>query len=112
MSQHVVITSGTPWHGHAGTLLDSTADVHGFYKVRVKQVNGKPLELAMKEDEFKHPNSWKVGCKDDEKCPTWSYNALRFATWEDADLWGADLASRWMALAAWEVHPSDDPPNR
>jgi hypothetical protein len=57
------------------------------------------------------PRSYKVGCKtrgDSE----WAYNALRFATREQAEEYGADLYSRWTALDQYEVHESDDDPNR
>ena len=103
----VVITSETPWKGTVGELQDEIPGM-GMYNVLVKD----DLRLALKPEEFNHPNSWKVGCKDRRDCPTWSYNALRFPTYEAAEEYGNDLASRWMALVAWEVHPSDDQPNR
>ncbi len=55
-------------------------------------------------------SSFKVGCKTTETEP-WAYNALRFATEAEAELYGRDLYSRWLALREWEVHHSDDEPN-
>jgi hypothetical protein len=54
--------------------------------------------------------SYKVGCKT---TPTegWTYNALRFASREDAKRWGYDLSFRRTALRAYEVHESEDEPN-
>ena len=57
------------------------------------------------------PASFKVGVKTNRKDP-WTYNALRFASEEAAQTYGRDLALRWTAVESWEVHPSNDPPNR
>jgi len=57
------------------------------------------------------PRSWKLGCKDRKGDP-WAYNALRFATKEECQVYGDDLSMRWLALVEWEPHPSDDPVNR
>jgi hypothetical protein len=56
-----------------------------------------------------NPVSFKVACNT-YSCREgdWSYNALRFATKEEAEVYGRDLHSRWMSLNKWEVHPSDD----
>jgi hypothetical protein len=56
------------------------------------------------------PNSWKVGVKT-KSDPDWIYNALRFATKEAAEKYGADLAMRWIAVTEWEAHESLDAPN-
>lgn len=39
----------------------------------------------------------------------YSTNALAFATEEEAGLYAANLADRWMAVRTWEVRPSDEP---
>lgn len=57
------------------------------------------------------PKSFKVGCKT-KSDTEWAYNALRFKTQEEAEEYGKDLYSRWTALDKWEVHPSEDEPNR
>ena len=54
--------------------------------------------------------SYKVGCKT-RGDSDWAYNALRFATREEAETYGADLFSRWTALREYEVHASEDAPN-
>jgi hypothetical protein len=41
-----------------------------------------------------------------------AYNGLRFATAQDAEAWGRDLHSRWTGCARFEVHESEDSPNR
>jgi hypothetical protein len=55
--------------------------------------------------------SFKVGCKTAGDT-TWAYNALRFATREEAEAYGLDLAMRWTALRDYEIHESDEEPNR
>ena len=42
----------------------------------------------------------------------WCANALRFATEEAAQEYGADLAWRWTAVREWRVVPSEEEPNR
>ena len=54
--------------------------------------------------------SYKVGCKTSATEP-WVYNALRFATAEEAETYGLDLFHRWLALETYEVHESDEPVN-
>jgi hypothetical protein len=39
----------------------------------------------------------------------WTGNALRFATEAEAEVYAADLASRWMLVTATRVVESDDP---
>lgn len=58
-----------------------------------------------------HNKSFKVGCKTRGDV-NWAYNSLRFVTREQAQDYGADLYSRWTALESYEVHDSDDVPNR
>ena len=53
-------------------------------------------------------NSFKVGCKDNKDCKTWTYNNLRFFTADEAKEYGSDLFSRWIGLAAYEVHESEE----
>jgi len=36
-------------------------------------------------------------------------NALRFATREEAEGYGADLYQRWLGAKEWEVRETDDP---
>jgi len=55
--------------------------------------------------------SYKVACKTAGDT-NWAYNALRFATREDAEAYGRDLFSRWLALSEYEIHESEDKPNR
>ena len=57
------------------------------------------------------PISFKVGCKTAED-KNWAYNALRFATQDQAVEYGKDLYRRWTLLREWEVHPSDEEPNK
>jgi len=56
-------------------------------------------------------NSYKVACKTAGDT-NWAYNALRFATREAADQYAIDLWSRWLALSEYEIHESEDAPNR
>ena len=55
-----------------------------------------------------NPTSYKVAVKIAGE-PGWSYNALRFATKEEADLFGRDLFSRWMLMEKYEVQSSNEP---
>jgi hypothetical protein len=55
--------------------------------------------------------SYKVGVKTAGD-KDWAYNALRFATPEEAKRYGDDLLCRWTAAREYEVHESDDEPNR
>lgn len=57
------------------------------------------------------PRSWKVACWDKSGGAP-AYNGVRYPTEESARAAGADLASRWFGLDRYEVHPSDDEPNR
>lgn len=57
------------------------------------------------------PKSYKVGVKG-RTCTEWAYNALRFKSKDDAEQWGRDLYARWTGCHQWEVHPSDDEPNK
>jgi hypothetical protein len=41
----------------------------------------------------------------------YSTNGLRFATEKEAEAYGRDLLSRWFAVVASEVRPTDDEPN-
>jgi hypothetical protein len=41
----------------------------------------------------------------------WCGNALRFATQEEADIYGRDLASRWISVRETRVVQSTDPVN-
>lgn len=41
----------------------------------------------------------------------WSGNAVRFATVEEAELWGKDLLMRWFVPTDSRAVPSDDPVN-
>jgi hypothetical protein len=38
----------------------------------------------------------------------WCSNALRFASEEQAKIYGKDLFQRWTAVKEWRVAPSDD----
>jgi hypothetical protein len=53
--------------------------------------------------------SWLWQMKDGDK---WITNAVRFATKEEADLYGADLGMRWLAMPEpARSAESDDPVN-
>lgn len=39
----------------------------------------------------------------------WSFNALRFATKEQANAYGRDLWARWTSVREWRVADSTDP---
>jgi hypothetical protein len=39
----------------------------------------------------------------------WVCNALRFATFDEAEAYGINLASRWTLVIARETHESSDP---
>ncbi|MAH48200.1 hypothetical protein CMI37_20420 [Candidatus Pacearchaeota archaeon] len=54
--------------------------------------------------------SYKLGCRTTESGP-FAYNALRFATREEAETYGLELSMRWLALRDWETHESDEPVN-
>ena len=51
--------------------------------------------------------TYRVGCRT-RTADAWTYNALRFSTKDEAETYGADLYSRWLALEAYEVHESDE----
>ena len=42
---------------------------------------------------------------------SWSYNALVFATVQEAEAYGLDLSHRWLSVEKWEAQPSDEPVN-
>ena len=54
--------------------------------------------------------SWKTAVKVKGE-EGWSYNALRFATSQEADSYGADLSRRWLLVEKWEAQESDEPVN-
>lgn len=56
-------------------------------------------------------SSFKVGVKGPTDT-TWVYNSLRFATREEAARYGLDLMMRWTLVREYEVHESDEEPNR
>ena len=41
----------------------------------------------------------------------WVSNALRFATTEEAEIYGRDLFRRWLLVDEWRVTESPDPVN-
>lgn len=41
----------------------------------------------------------------------WTSNALRFATKDEAEAYGADLFARWMAVRVMRVIESEEPVN-
>ena len=43
--------------------------------------------------------------------PDWATNAVVFATKEEAENAGRELASRWLLVTAWEPRPTDEDPN-
>ncbi len=54
--------------------------------------------------------SYKVACRTTVNEP-WAYNAMRFATTEEAHAWGVDLYARWTSLRDFEIHESSGLPN-
>lgn len=54
--------------------------------------------------------SWKTAVKVSGE-PDWSYNALRFATKEEAEAYGEDLANRWVLVREVEAQEDDEPVN-
>lgn len=42
---------------------------------------------------------------------TWSYNALRFKTKEEAMQSARDLMGRWLMVTDYDAHESEDAPN-
>ena len=52
--------------------------------------------------------SWKAEVKADDSS-TWYFNALRFATKEEATGYGADLSFRWTSVRDMRVAESEDP---
>jgi len=42
---------------------------------------------------------------------SWSTNACVYATEQEAEDAGSELASRWLAVTAWEPRPTDDDVN-
>lgn len=57
------------------------------------------------------PTSFKVEVQTYGHTGTWSTNAVRFATLDEADKAGVDMAHRWTMLENWRVAPSDDAVN-
>ena len=55
--------------------------------------------------------SFKVGIKTAGDT-NWGYNALRFPSIEAAEAYAVDLVLRWTAVREFEIHPSDEEPNR
>jgi hypothetical protein len=57
--------------------------------------------------------SYKVGVRTtSDPTERWGENALRFATYEEAEAWAIDLSLRWTAVREITVLESDDEPNR
>ena len=54
--------------------------------------------------------SFKVGVKTAGD-RTWNYNGRRFATREQAEAYGLDLAMRWTAVREYEIHDATEDPN-
>lgn len=54
--------------------------------------------------------SWKPAVQVNGD-PTWSYNALRFETKEEAMASARDLMNRWLLVTAFDAHESEDPVN-
>ena len=42
---------------------------------------------------------------------TWASNALRFATTQEAEIYGKDLFRRWLAVKEWRIAESDEAVN-
>ena len=42
---------------------------------------------------------------------TWANNALRFATTEEAEIYGKDLFRRWLLVKEWRIVESDEAVN-
>lgn len=59
---------------------------------------------------IEHPTSWAMEVQTQHR-PEWSGNQCRYATQQEAQDAGAELASRWFLVDAWRAVPSTDPVN-
>lgn len=55
--------------------------------------------------------SWKPAVKTIGNGDNWSYNALCFATKDEALASAKDLANRWTLVVEYDAHESTDPVN-
>lgn len=54
--------------------------------------------------------SYKVEVHE-SRSTEWNSNSIRFATSEEADLYGSNLLSRWFAIDSYRIAVSNDPVN-
>ncbi|MFZ0178687.1 MAG: hypothetical protein WAL84_02295 [Candidatus Dormiibacterota bacterium] len=58
------------------------------------------------------PTSYKCSVHTmDDRPEVYTSNGLRFASEADANAYGSELHSRWMAMTGWKVEPSEDAVN-
>jgi hypothetical protein len=50
--------------------------------------------------------SWKPAVQTAGNGDKWGYNALAFATKEEAEMWAKDLMFRWTAVSDYAAHES------
>lgn len=96
----------------AGTSPHDVDTIFARHKAPLLGTLAVLLEAAMQSAaEPPSPSSFKVEVQTGGD-RAWTSNAQRFATREQADAAGNDLFSRWIAMRAFRVVPSPDPPNQ
>lgn len=96
----------------AGTSPDDVDGVFARHRAPLIGRLAELLDAAMESaSEPSGPLSFKVEVQTGGD-RAWTSNAQRFATREQADAAGNDLFSRWIAMRAFRVVPSSDPPNQ
>jgi len=55
--------------------------------------------------------SWKVGVKTSQADEHWTFNQLRFPSYDMADEYGRNLMSRWTLVIAYHICSCNDVPN-
>lgn len=97
-------------HVECEFTTDSLAEATAHFERTSHSVDEDP-EVTTPQSAPTPVTSYKVGIIT-APGERWSYNALRFRTEADARAYGIALAIRWTMVRAYEVHPSDEAPNR
>lgn len=96
----------------AGTSPHDVDRVFARHKTPLLDALAELLDAAIQSaSEPTSPSSFKVEVQAGGD-RAWSSNAQRFATREQAEAAGEDLFARWVAMRAYRVVPSPDPPNQ